>query len=384
MQQQWISVLACLVLTLLGACSDGSDHGPKPADGPAEAYGDCNLHPDDIQVSVTAASLEFVRTPDACFETLDGYDFDPDYADIDGLRMHYVDEGPREGEVILMLHGQPSWSYLYRKMIPVLVEAGYRVIASDHIGMGRSDKPVDPRVHQYEQHVAWTKTFIDQLGLSGITLFVQDWGSLIGLRVAGDMPELFARIVVANGDLPVIPPGANPFTVPVFEIDESLGSAAEFFASRSPERIEGFQQWINYAAGAPQLFAGDVVEGGTRITLTPSQRAAYDAPFPALIYRGAIRAFPSMVAGIEDQNLPAWLALGRFDRPFLFLAGERDPNLGSRQNQDKWIEHVPGAVGQDHRRYDAGHFIQEDVGEEMAAHLVEFMQQNPVVVSMEE
>jgi pimeloyl-ACP methyl ester carboxylesterase len=370
-----------VLVALLGACSDGSDHRPNAVGGATDVYDACNLHPDDIEVRATAASLEFVRTPDACFESLEGYDFDPNYADIDGLRMHYSDEGPRDGEVVLMLHGQPSWSYLYRKMIPVLVEAGYRVIATDHIGMGRSDKPVDPRVHRFEQHVTWTKTFIDQLALSDITLFVQDWGSLIGLRVAGDMPDRFARIVVANGDLPVIPPGANPFSVPVFEIDDSLGSAAEFFAGRSPERIEGFQQWIDYAAGAPGLFAGDVVEVGTRITLTPPQKAAYDAPFPALIYRAAIRAFPSMVAGIEDQNRPAWNALGRYDRPFLFLAGERDPNLGSQQNQDKWIQHVPGAVGQDHRRYDAGHFIQEDVGEELAAQVVEFMQQNPVPVA---
>jgi len=371
--------LLCLVL--LGACSDGPDSRFDAAGGPAEVYDDCNLHPDSIEINVTAASLEFVRTPDACFEFLDGYDFDPNYADIDGLRMHYVDEGPRDGEVILMLHGQPSWSYLYRKMIPGLVEAGYRVVAPDHIGMGRSDKPVDPRVHQYEQHVAWMKVFIDELELSGVTLFGQDWGSLIGLRVAGDMMDRFARIVLANGDLPIIPPGANPFTVPVFEIDDSLGTAAEFFASRSRDRIEGFQQWIDYAASAPGLFAGDVVELGTRVDLTPEQHAAYDAPYPSEIYRAAIRAFPSMVAGIEDQNLPAWNALGRFDRPFLALAGELDPNLGSEATQNKWIEHVPGAIGQEHRRYNAGHFIQEDVGEELAAQVVAFMRANPIPAS---
>ena len=378
----WLGSVAWpLVALLLAGCSDGSDRDDQAAAGPAALYDACNLPPEEIELRASADSLEFVRTPDACFELLAGYDFAPHYVELDGLRMHYVDEGPRDGEVVLMLHGQPSWSYLYRKMIPVLAGAGYRVVAADHIGMGRSDKPVGPRVHQYEQHVAWTKDFIDQLGLSDITLFVQDWGSLIGLRVAGDAPELFARIVLANGDLPIIPPGSNPFVVPVFEIDDSLGSAADFFADRSPERIEGLQQWIEYAAGAPGLFAADVVELGTLVDLSPAERAAYDAPFPAEIYRAAIRAFPSMVAGIEDQNIPAWNALGRFDRPFLALAGERDPNLGSDATQNKWIEQVPGAVGQDHRRYDAGHFIQEDVGEEMAAQVVEFMEQNPIPVA---
>jgi haloalkane dehalogenase len=368
-QHPLLSMTLLLFALLSGGCSDGSDTD-------VAAYDDCNLQASDIEKHSTEGGIEFVRTPDACFESLDDYDYVPNYATVDGLRMHYVDTGPRDGEVILMLHGQPSWSYLYRKMIPVLVDAGYRVIAADHIGMGRSDKPVDPRVHQYEQQVAWGKAFISELGLSNLTLFVQDWGSLIGLRIAGDMPEVFARIVLANGDLPVIPSGLNPFTVPVFEIDETLPGTAEFFAGRSSDRIVGFQQWIDYAAAAPGLFAADVVEVGTIIELTPAEHAAYNAPFPAEIYRAAIRAFPSMVAGIEDQNRPAWDALGKFDRPFLALAGEFDLTLGSEATQNKWIAHVPGAIGQHHMRYNAGHFIQEDVGIELAAHVVDFMRRN--------
>lgn len=370
MRQHHLACMTVLLIALLsGGCSDGSDTN-------FETYDDCNLPASDIEIHSTEAGIDFVRTPDACFESLDDFDYAPNYATVDGLRMHYVDTGPRDGEVILMLHGQPSWSYLYRKMIPVLVSAGYRVIAVDHIGMGRSDKPVDPRVHQYEQQVAWGKAFIGELGLSNLTLFVQDWGSLIGLRIAGDMPEVFARIVLANGDMPVIPAGLNPFTVPVFEIDETLPGAEEFFAGRSSDRIVGFQQWIDYAAAAPGLFAADVVEVGTVIELSPAERAAYNAPFPAEIYRAAIRAFPAMVAGIEDQNQPAWDALGKFDRPFLALAGEFDLSLGSEATQNKWIAHVPGAVGQDHMRYDAGHFIQEDVGSELAADVVDFMRRN--------
>jgi pimeloyl-ACP methyl ester carboxylesterase len=294
--------------------------------------------------------------------------------------MHYVDEGPVDGEVVLMLHGQPSWSYLYRKMIPVLVEAGYRVIAADHIGMGRSDKPVDPRVHEFESHVRWMKLLIEELGLSDITLFVQDWGSHVGLRIAGDQPELFARIVVANGDLIVIPPGLNPFTSPVFEFDQTVPPTLKFFTSRSREPISAFQEWIEFAAQASHLFAADVVELGTGNELTETEFAAYNAPYPSQLYWGGIRAFPSMVAGITDQNAPAFEELGRFDRPFLFLAGENDPSAGSVANQNKWIAHVPGATGQDHRRYAAGHFIQEDVGQEIATQVVEFMQNNPIPV----
>jgi pimeloyl-ACP methyl ester carboxylesterase len=264
-------------------------------------------------------------------------------------------------------------------MIPVLVKAGYRVMAVDHIGMGRSDKPVDPSVHQFEQHVVWMKALIAKLGIADITLFVQDWGSLIGLRIAGDMPELFARIVVANGDLPIFEPGSNPYSVPVFEFDESIPGTREVMFNRSPVHEEAFQEWIEFAASAPHLFAAEVVELAPWTTLTAQQRASYDAPFPSRIYWAGIRAFPSMLAGIEQQNVPAWEELGRYDRPFLFLAGNRDQNLGRVENQDKWIAHVPGAVGQDHRRYPtAGHFIQEDVGTELAAQVVEFMENNPI------
>ncbi|GAB5452218.1 MAG: hypothetical protein Hals2KO_25460 [Halioglobus sp.] len=365
----WIALV-----TLINGCSDGSDSLAA-----LEETDPCYLPADEIPVSTTESGIEYVRTPDACFESLVGYSFEPNYADVDGMRMHYTDEGPADGEVVLMLHGQPSWSYLYRKMIPVLVDAGYRVIAADHVGMGRSDKPVDPRVHTYDQQVAWNKAFIAQLGLDGITLFVQDWGSLIGLRIAGEMPELFARIVIANGDLPAIPAGLNPFTVPVFEFDESIPATEEFFASRSPDRAQGFQEWIEFAAGAAFLFAADVVQLGSVTELTEEELAAYNAPFPDPLYWSAIRAFPSMVAGIQGQTSPALDALERFDRPFLALAGQFDPGLGSVETQNRWIELVPGAEGQDHRRYPAGHFIQEDVGAEMAADVVSFMQ-NPAPI----
>ncbi|MCO7187194.1 MULTISPECIES: haloalkane dehalogenase [unclassified Pseudoalteromonas] len=375
----------CLFSSILVACSDNDDDTAsveetvsadipvetRPATGPlSEACLEAEMVP-----STTSKGVEFIRTPDACFDELPGYDFAANYLDIEGLRLHYVDEGPKDGEVVLMLHGQPSWSYLYRKMIPILAEAGYRVIALDNMGMGKSDKPLDVAAHQYEHHVAWTKTFINQLQLTDINLFVQDWGSLIGLRVAGNMSERFARIVVANGDMPIFPTGGNPFQLPDFNIDESLTmDASTFFDTRSTHPIEGFQQWIDYAATAPELMAGDVVQKLSAIELSDAEVNAYNAPYPNVQFKAAIRAFPSMLSGIEAQNLAAWQTLGAYHNPFMFNAGEYDKGLGSEANQSKWVNHVPGAKGVEHRRFQAAHFIQDDVGEDLALHLLAFMQ----------
>ena len=338
--------------------------------------------PDDSSVPVyeTEAGIRYVRTPEERFANLAGYPFAPHYAMVEGLRMHYVDEGPANGEVVLLLHGQPSWSYLYRNMIPTIAAAGYRVIAVDHIGMGRSDKPVDLSFHTFEKHVQRLKDCINTLGLNNITLFCQDWGSLMGLRVAGDLPERFARIVVANGTLPVIPKGMNPFRVPnPVQIDCSIGdfSLPEVFGT---ERwAASFQRWILFALTSPNFTPSQVLTAMTTHPLTPEEKAAYDAPYPSLIYKAAVRTFPSMVAAIEEQNAPAWNALGEYQKPFLFLAGEHDHNMGSTANQQRITSHVPGAQGQPHERYaDAGHFIQEDSGEILAAKVVSFIQANPL------
>lgn len=366
------SILLASIVLVLGACSDGSGDAAF-AELPVVVIEPCIQAEDEVAVLTSSDGMEFVRTPESCFANLADFDFEPNYVELDGLRMHYVDEGPADGEVVMLLHGQPSWAYLYRKMIPVLSEAGFRVIAVDHIGMGRSDKPVDPSIHQYEQHVQWLKDFIEAAELNDITLFVQDWGSLIGLRVAGDMPDSFARIVVANGNMPVIPEGFNPFTVPDFEIDDTLpASAIDFFANRTGNGAEMFQQWIDYAAGVPDLIAADVIQLSTITELSEAELDAYNSPFPSIIYKGAIRAFPSMIAGIESQNAPALAALSEFNKPFLFLAGEFDQNLGSLANQEQWINRVPGATGQHHMRFMAGHFIQDDVGVELAESVIQF------------
>ncbi|HEY3364276.1 MAG TPA: haloalkane dehalogenase [Symbiobacteriaceae bacterium] len=334
----------------------------------------------EVEIHTTEAGVRFVRTPEERFANLPGYPFSPHYALIEGLRMHYVDEGPADGEVVLMLHGQPTWSYLYRKMIPPLAAAGYRVIAVDHIGMGRSDKPVDLSFHTFEKHVGRLKAFIAQLGLKDITLFCQDWGSLIGLRVAGDQPDLFARIVVANGNLPILPKGMNPFRVPnPVAIDCTFRELQRPAGHMNrPAFLKFFQRWILYALTTPDFRPSQVVGAMTTSPLAPEIAAAYDAPYPSIIYKAAVRTFPSMIAAVENQNEPAWRALGDYWKPFLFLAGEQDHNMGKRENQERWIKHVSGAQGHPHERYEAGHFIQEDIGPVLAEKVVAFMAANPL------
>jgi haloalkane dehalogenase len=328
----------------------------------------------DVPILTTDQGLRFVRTPEERFANLPGYPFEPHYAQVEGLRMHYVDEGPRGGPVILMLHGQPSWSYLYRNMIPPLAQAGFRAIAVDHIGMGRSDKPVDLSFHTFEKHVQRLKTFITTVGLKDITLFCQDWGGLMGLRVAGDRPEWFARVIAANATLPVIPRGLNPFRVPnPVHINCELGDF-QVPGNYSPATwAMNFQKWILYALTAPNFTPSQVVDSQTVSQPTREELAAYNAPYPSLVYKAAVRAFPSMVAAIEQQNVPAWKSLGKFNKPFLFFGGEHDFNMGSRANQKRLTEHIPGAAGQPHERFEAGHFIQEDIGEILAERIIHWI-----------
>jgi pimeloyl-ACP methyl ester carboxylesterase len=333
--------------------------------------------------------MKYVRTPDERFEELHNFEYEPHYAMIDGLRMHYIDEGPEHGELVLLLHGQPTWAYLYRKMIPPIIKAGYRIIAVDHIGMGRSDKPIDIGIHTFEQHVAWHKQFIKAVGIDNITLFCQDWGSLMGLRVAGDEPNPFARIIVANGTLPTIPKGMNPFRVPnPVAIDCSLGSFQDFLGEAQATEINApmamqmwarfFQRWIRYALTAPNFTPSQIVQTASHINLPVEVLAAYDAPYPSFIYKAAVRTFPSMVAAIEDHNDTAWQNLGKFKLPFLFLGGDLDFNMGRRENQQHLTNHIPGAKGQSHERYpNAAHFIQEDEGHALGKKVVAFMESTP-------
>lgn len=314
--------------------------------------------------------MEALRTPDSAFEDLPGYGFSPNYVDIaDGLgstlRMHYVDEGPSEGAPILLLHGQPAWSYLYRKMIPGLVAAGHRVIAPDLVGFGKSDKPLGRESYTYTRHVGWVEEFIRTLDLNGVTLFGQDWGSLIGLAVAARNGERFDRIVIANGALP----------------DPRKAEAIATAVSKS-SNPGAFAQWQKFVAASDELdipglmktasAMGESIDGYEPSPISDAEAAAYGAPFPDKTFQGGALAFPSLVAsqGEDDDVMAiftaAWDELERWDKPFLCLFGKADPMLGNFD--EVFIAFVPGAAGLPHREFaGVGHFIQEEIPDELVA-----------------
>ncbi len=299
--------------------------------------------------------MEALRTPDDRFADLPGYPFAPHYAELaDGeggnLRVHYLDEGPGDGPIVLLMHGEPSWSYLYRKMIPTLVAAGYRCIAPDLIGFGRSDKPVDRAAYTYERHVAWMRELLfDRLGLDNITLYCQDWGGLIGLRLVAERPAAFDRVCVANTFLPTGDSGAS----------------------------EAFLAWQKFAREVEEFPTGGILNGATVSDLAAEVIAAYDAPFPDERYKAAARMFPLRVPippanPAIAANRAAWEELAKFERPFLTAFSDSDPV--SAGADAVFREKIPGTKGQPHTTIvGAGHFLQEDKGEEIAAMLLDWM-----------
>lgn len=298
--------------------------------------------------------MDVLTTPDSRFENLAGYPFAPHYlevaaSDTQPLRMHYVDEGRADGPPIVLLHGEPTWSYLYRTMIPPLADGGHRVLAPDLIGFGRSDKPSRIGDYSYLRHVEWVTSWLEHLDLRDVTLFVQDWGSLIGLRIAAEQSDRIARIVVANGFLPT----AQRRTPPAF------------------------YAWRAFARYSPVLPAGRLVALATVHKVPAEVRAGYDAPFPDKTYQAGARAFPLLVPTSPGDpavpaNRAAWEALGRWEKPFLAVFGARDPILGRADRP--LIGHVPGAAGQPHARINGGHFVQEDCGPELAARILSWEQ----------
>ena len=335
---------------------------------------------DSVPIYKTTDEIEYVRTPEERFEDLSGYDFTPNYVEIDGLRMHYLDEGPKDGSIILMLHGQPVWSYLYRKMIKELAPKGYRCIAPDMIGMGKSDKPIKEAFHYYDRHCEMMLSFIQQLGLTDITAFVQDWGSLIGTRLVGENPDLFARLILANGDLPLLTEETNPFYIPnpvvVNPKIKGFKDIAKYWLKGMPDM---FEAWILFCLQNSRNFIGGIMQQSTENKLTEGEVAAYEAPFPSFIYMAGPRTLPSMNTGLVGQQLPAWENLKKFEKPFISFIGLQDNLLGRPKIQEKWINAVPGAKGQNHEQFKiANHFIQEDIGEIMADRVDKFIQKNPI------
>lgn len=335
----------------------------------------------EVELHHTPGGVPFVRTPEANFGSLPGYDFAPQYVEIDGLRMHYVDEGPRDGETVLMLHGQPASSYLYRRMIPPIADAGYRVIVPDHIGFGKSDKPIDQRFHHFERQVRLVKGFIQALGLDAISLIAQDWGSCFGLRICGDRPDLFARVAISNGCLPVNTPPVFYIPEPV-ELDAKSPTILEALGPTMREPFPvSFQAWINFTLTSPAFDPGQMIAfmcaQGQR-PLSEDEIAAYNAPFPSLLYRAGPRTFPSMINQCGPRNAVAWGGLARFTQPFLHVRGTLDTQFGTQELQDDMVQIIPGARGQPHTALEAGHYIQDNKGEELAAILIDFFARNPI------
>ena len=319
--------------------------------------------------------MDFKRTSDQRFENLEDYPFQPNYLSIDDteggqLRIHYLDEGPADGDVVLLLHGQPAWSYLYRHMMPPLIEAGFRVIAPDLVGFGRSDKPIRQEDYTYARHVAWMSDWLVQLDLKDITVFFQDWGSLIGLRLVAAFEQRFARVVLANGGLPtgMVPVEYTDFlkdaytTLPVVKAQE-LG---ERFADTTG--IPGFLYWRKFCAESPDLEIGRLMGEVSARPLTEAEIAAYSAPFPDQSYMGGARRFPSLVPVFHDEpeveeNKAAWAVLRGFDKPFMLAFSDNDPVTAG--GDKKFLREVSGCQGVAHRTIEnAGHFLQQDQPEQ--------------------
>jgi haloalkane dehalogenase len=298
--------------------------------------------------------MDTLRTPDDRFASLPGYPFAPHYVDIDDgeggvLRVHYVDEGPSGAAPVLLMHGEPSWSFLYRTMIPILVEAGLRAVAPDLIGFGRSDKPSRRTDYTYQRHVDWMAGWLDAVDLRGATLVGQDWGGLIGLRLVAEHPERFDRVVAANTFLPT--------------------------GDRHPG--DAFLAWQRFSQETPDFTVGKIVNGGCTTDLTPEVVAAYDAPFPDESYKEGARQFPLLVPISPDDpaagpNRDAWEVLRGWTKPFLCAFSDQDPIT---RGADKVLRaEIPGCEGQPHAVISGGgHFLQEDRGEHLAGVVVDFV-----------
>ncbi len=296
--------------------------------------------------------MPIIRTPDERFQHLPGFPFQPHYVEVNGLRIHYLDEG--QGEIILCLHGEPSWSYLYRKMIPILSH-NHRVLAMDFAGFGRSDKYTEREEYSFMMHHDTVTGFINALGLEQITLVVQDWGGLIGLTVASEMPERFARLVIMNTGLPTG--------------DEPIGKA--------------FMRWREFASSSTDLPIGAVIQNGVAQgnTIPPDVLAAYESPFPDVAYKAGAMVFPLLVPihptdpGAAEMR-KARAALSQWEKPALVMFSDKDPI--TRGGDAFFRELIPGAKNQPEIViHDAGHFLQEDKGEEIARHIADFIARTP-------
>ncbi|MGS2722074.1 haloalkane dehalogenase [Paraglaciecola aestuariivivens] len=303
--------------------------------------------------------MQFLTTEEHCFSQLKDYPYPAHYIQVDDteggqLNMHYLDQGDKNAEVVLMLHGEPSWSYLYRKMIDPVVQAGYRVIAPDLIGFGKSDKPINRSDYSYQRHLDWLRQILLQLKLENITLVCQDWGGLLGLRLVAEHADLFARVLATNTMLPT--------------------------GDHAPNAA--FLKWQKFSQEVEVFPVAGIIKGATVKPLSEQTILAFNAPYPDESYKAGVRQFPLLVPTRPDDpasedNRKAWQVLQQFNKPFMTAFGDSDPVTAGG---DKILQKlIPGCQGQQHCIIEqAGHFIQEDQGEHLAQVLLRFMLANPL------
>ena len=293
--------------------------------------------------------MKILRTPDNRFSNLLDYPFKPNYIQLGDIRIHYVDEGESSKEVVLLIHGEPTWSYLYRKMIPIVSESGYRVIVPDLVGFGKSDKPINQEDYTYEKHVGWISSFVESLDLTNINLFCQDWGGLIGLRIVSEQGYRFNRIIASNTSLPT-----GDFKVP-----------------------KAFFNWQKFSQDTPVFNASKIVKSSCVNKISNEVQKAYDAPFPDETYKAGARRFPMLVPTSPNDpssqpNREAWEKLKNWHKPFLTAFSDSDPI--TKGGDILFQKLIPGCKGISHKTIvGAGHFLQEDKGPELAQLIVDFI-----------
>jgi haloalkane dehalogenase len=300
--------------------------------------------------------MKVLRTPNDRFRDLPDFPWTPHYREIESgqgpkLRIASIEEGPANRDPILMMHGEPSWSFLYRHMIKALLAKGHRIVAPDLVGFGRSDKPSEVADYTYERHVDWMLKWLRAVDLKRITLFCQDWGGLIGLRLVAAEPDRFIRVVTANTGLPI-----------------GTGST------------EAFDNWVKFSQTVPEFPFGFILNAATTRELSAAEQAAYHAPYPDASFIGGARRFPALVPVKPDmpsvaENKQAWEVLSRFEKPWLTLFSDNDPV--TKGGEKVFQERVPGAKGQPHETMKGGHFLQEDCGPELADRIDAFIKANP-------
>jgi haloalkane dehalogenase len=313
-----------------------------------------------------------LRTPEERFENLKDYNFEPNYLEINGLRIHYLDEGPIDGDVIYLLHGEPAWSYLFRKMIPTLVDAGYRVIAPDMVGFGKSDKYIDIDDYSHQMHVDTMSELIRKLDLNDMTAHVHDWGGLVGLRVIAEEPERFSRVIASNTGL--IAPGRGLindirgfFLGPIFKLTIWLQGPVtweEFIGGN------GFSNWIRYSRYTDNIDVGGVMQ--TLGTVNDEERLGYEAPYPNASYKAGAQIFPYLIPSELRKNEMAFReVLEKWNKPFLIANSDNDPVTGNNPGIAEGLKRIPTA--KEIVIKGPGHFIQEEAGPEYAQLILDFI-----------